>query len=295
MRTVTSELSKEIRIDRTKAYRTSDKPLCQKLMTLFLITSFSECKISLKLDILSILLVAILVVMLSTGVVEALLSVQGNTLDNPTLIPISSTVANISNDPLKVGKATVFTFLDGDIIDKFRMKPKVLLAPGEDFLFSPELGQLNGTPLVTLFGKKTSGIVDPDDPYKLAVLFMPPDPGESPKLQVDFLSAVTCDPDGTTLGVIFENTGLEPWRIVKIVLPKIDQDLSTDGNQQLILKPKKTLAPGESFKMIFNLKDVDSNPIVLDDGQKKVRIKPVFKTDDGFKFKIYQSVKVNCG
>ena len=41
----TSELAKETRIDRTKAYRTSDKPLCQKVMTLFLINLFSEAKL----------------------------------------------------------------------------------------------------------------------------------------------------------------------------------------------------------------------------------------------------------
>ena len=124
-------------------------------MTLFLITSFSKCKITLNLDILSILLVAILVVTLSTGVVEALLSVQGNPLDDPILKPINSTVANVSNDKIKlVGKTTVFTYIDNEITDKFRMKIKVKLAPGGDFLFSPELGQLSGTPVVTFFGKK---------------------------------------------------------------------------------------------------------------------------------------------
>ena len=124
-------------------------------MTLFLITSFSKCKITLNLDILSILLVAILVVTLSTGVVEALFIVQGNPLDDPILKPINSTVTNVSNDKIKlVGKTTVFTYIDNEITDKFRMKIKVKLAPGGDFLFSPELGQLSGTPVVTFFGKK---------------------------------------------------------------------------------------------------------------------------------------------
>ena len=265
-------------------------------MTLFPITSFSECKNTLKLDILGILLVAILVVTLSTGVVEALLSVQGNPLDNPTLKPINSTVANVSNDPIKlIGKTTVFTYLDDEITDKFRMKIRVKLVPGEDFLFSPELGQISGTPVVTFFGKKTNGINTPDNPGKFAVLFIPPDPGESPNLQVDLLSSVSCDRDGTTLGVIFENTGLDPWRIIKIVIPKIDVDPSTEGRQQLIIKSvKKILAPGESLQMKFNLVDIDSNPIVLDVDQKAVKIKPVFKGNDGFKFKIYQNVRVNC-
>jgi len=266
-------------------------------MTLFLITSFSKCKISLKLDILGILLVAILVVTLSTGVVEAaLLKVQGGPLDDPILKPINSTVANVSNDPIKlIGKTTVFTYLDDEITDKFRMKIRVKLVPGEDFLFSPELGQLSGTPVVTFFGNKLNGINTPDNPGKFAVLFIPPDPGESPNLQVDLLSSVSCDRDGTTLGVIFENTGLDPWRIIKIVIPKIDVDPSTEGRQQLIIKSvKKTLAPGESLQMKFNLVDIDSNPIVLDVDQKAVKVKPVFKGNDGFKFKIYQNVRVNC-
>jgi len=38
MRSVTSELVKEIRIDRTKAYRTSDKPLNLKIVS----TTFSK-------------------------------------------------------------------------------------------------------------------------------------------------------------------------------------------------------------------------------------------------------------
>jgi len=172
MRTVTSELAKETRIDRTKAYRTSDKPLCQKLMTLFLITSFSKRKISLKLDILGILLVAILVVTLSTGVVEAaLLKVQGGPLDDPILKPINSIIANIGNEKIKLTKISVFTYHDGETTDKWKFKHKVSLVPGEDFSFSPELGQLSGTPIVTIFGKIPNSMNNPDDPGSIVVSY----------------------------------------------------------------------------------------------------------------------------
>ncbi len=292
MRTVTSELAKETRIDRTKAYRTSDKPLCQKLMTLFLITSFSKCKISLKLDILGILLVAILVVTLSTGVVEAaLLKVQGGPLDDPILKPINSILANISNDNIKVTKITVFTYLDGERTDKWKFTHKVKLVPGEDFSFSPELGQLSGTPIVTIFGKIPNSINDPDNPGSMAVLFAAPDLGESPNLQVDFLSAISSDPDGTTLGVIIENTGLDPLKITKIQIPKVDTDPGTEGTQEVVIKIKQNLAPGDSLTMKFNLEDIDSNPIVLED-VKKVKVKLGIQSNDGMKYKIYQKIKV---
>ncbi len=255
-------------------------------MTLFLITSFSKCKINLKLDILGILLVAILVVTLSTGVVEALLSVQGNPLDDPILKPINSTVANVSNDKIKVKKIIVDT--DND---KFKFRLKLRLLPGEDFLFSPELGQISGTPNVTFFGKIPNSINDPDNPGSMAVLFVPPDPDKSPNIQIDFLSAISSDPDGATLGVIIENTGLDSLKLLKIQLPKVDADPGTEGTQEVVIKIKQNIAPGESLKMKFNLVDVDSNPIVLDDG-KKVKLKLGIQSNDGMKFKIYQKIKV---
>ena len=290
----TSELAKEIRIDRTKAYQTSNKPLRQKMMTLFLITSFSEWKIPLKFDILIISLVAILVVTLSAGVaVAALLSIQGGPVD-PILKPINFDYTNISNDPMKVLKITVYTE-----DDRLKFKPKVKLAPGETLSFNPEMGPLDPNPIygnynvVTLYGKRTNGepIGDPDNPGYIAVIFPAPEPGESPNKQADFLSAISSDPDGATLGVIMENTGLVKLYFKKVMLPKTDYDPNTEGLQYPIFKVNKYIAPGESLQMTFDLEDIDGNPLVIADG-KKVKVKPTIKYDDGTRMKLWQKVTV---
>ena len=99
--------------------------------------------------------------------------------------------------------------------------------------------------MVTIFGKKTTGINGSDDPGKIALLFTAPDPGEKPNIQVDFLCAISSDPNGATLGVIIENTGIEPLRIIKIQLPHVDHDPGTEGIQEVVLKFKQRLAPGD--------------------------------------------------